>query len=376
LGVAPSVKPIVNALVLNAGSSTLKWAVLRAADRATLASGTEPWSESPVDQIRARLAAAPPFEAIGHRVVHGGDRFRDSVVVDAAVRAKLGDLVALDDLHMKPALAGIDAAGAAFPRVPQVAAFDTAFHATLPPAAATYALPRAWTERWKLRRYGFHGLSVDWSVERLRALAGTVPPRLVVCHLGSGCSMTAVTAGRSVDTTMGYTPLEGLVMGTRAGSVDPGLILHLLTVQGVDAAEIGDGLSILSGLLGVSGISGDLREVLAAADAGDPHARLAYEIFVQSLRRGLGAMAGVLAGKLDAVVFTGGIGENSARVRRDAAAAIPGLTLIECKTPEDAQVSIDGSSVQVWVIHAREDLVVLREILRHLTDGGGHDGGR
>jgi acetate kinase len=269
---------------------------------------------------------------------------------------------------MRPALAAIDAVSDLSPRMTQVAAFDTAFHAAMPAAAAGYALPHEWSERWGLRRFGFHGLSVEYAVARARALVRPVPARLVVCHLGSGCSLTAVAGERSIDTTMGFTPLEGVMMGTRSGSVDPGLLLHLLTRCGVGADELADALANRSGLLGVSGVSGDLRQVVAAADAGAARARLAYDQLIWSLRRGLGAMAGVL-GSVDAVVFTGGIGENSAGVRSDMAQALAGAGLR--LVAEGAQggsgdrlISTPDSAVAALVVAAREDLVILEAVVR------------
>jgi acetate kinase len=363
-------------LVLNAGSSTLKWTLFDGTDRSTLQSGGETWAAPELDrrseQLRATLRRIPCFEAVGHRVVHGGTRFTEAVLVDPAARADLEKLAALDPLHMRPALAGIDAVSAELPAVPQVAAFDTAFHATLPEAAAGYAIPFEWTERWQLRRFGFHGLSVKYSLERVRALLGRTPARLIVCHLGSGCSITAVARGRSIDTTMGFSPLEGVMMGTRSGSVDPGLLLHLLLHRGVGVAELGAVLANRSGLLGVSGVSGDLRRVLAAADANVPRARLAYDRFVWTLRRAVGSMTGVLGGA-DVVVFTGGIGENSARVRADVSAALAfaGLRLQADAGPAegDRLVSAADSRVTALVVHAREDLVILDEVLRRVSTG-------
>ena len=357
----------MKALILNSGSSTLKWAVLEAPSGRVVASGTESWSGPVAEQIRAHLAGLPSLGAVGHRVVHGGLDFSEAVVVDDAVREKLDGLVALDALHLPRQLAGIDAASAAFPGVPQVVAFDTSFHATMPEAASGYALPYEWSEGWGLKRFGFHGLSVAWSVDRVRGLAGGLPERLVVCHLGSGCSVTAVAAGRSVDTTMGFTPLEGLVMSTRVGSIDAGLVLHLIRERGIAPDELQATLTSRSGLLGASGVSGDLRKVLAAADGGNARARLAYQRFILSLRRAMGAAAGVLGGA-DAVVFTGGVGENSVRVRADAAPAL-GLRLDEAAnaaTPNDVEISAGGAAVRAFVVHAREDVMVLREVERLL----------
>jgi len=362
---------VTRVLVLNTGSSSVKWAVL-AADTTVIAGGSEPWTTEDggarAEQLKAALGRAPMFDAAGHRVVHGGTRFREAVVIDESVRAELAGLADLDPEHMPAALAGIDAVRAAFPRAPQVAAFDTAFHATLPEAAAGYGLPFEWTERWGLRRFGFHGLSVAYATERAGELLGTPPSRLIVCHLGGGCSVTAVQAGRSIDTTMGFSPLEGVMMATRAGSVDSGVLLYLQQHCGVGVGELRETLTKRSGLLGVSGVSDDLREVLGAADGGLARAQLAYDRFVLSIRRALGAMAAVLGG-VDAVVFTGGIGENSARVRRDATRALrfAGLELPEEADPPsnaDRDVAAPSSRVRVLVIRAREDLAILKEVLR------------
>jgi acetate kinase len=364
------VRENVRALVLNAGSSTLKWTILEGGDGSTLQAGSVDWAGAEVadrgGRIRETLRRMARVDAVGHRLVHGGTRFRAATCLDPAVRAELEALVALDPLHMRPALAGIDAVFAELPAVVQVAAFDTAFHATLPEAAAGYALPFEWSERWGLRRFGFHGLSIQHSVAQAERLLGRMPARLIVCHLGSGCSITAVADGRSIDTTMGFTPLEGVMMATRAGSVDPGVLIHLQSRCGVDLEELEDALSNRSGLLGVSGVSGDLRQVLAAADAGSPRARLAYQRFIWTLRRAVGAMAGVLGG-VDALVFTGGIGENSARVRSDVCEglAFAGLWLESGATGNgDRRISAIDSRVSALLVHAREDLVILGEVRR------------
>ena len=358
-------------LVLNCGSSTLKWSVLDAADESTVAEGCERLLEAAADPVGAILDRAGDVDAVGHRIVHGGALFRETVRIDAQVRAGLESLVELDPLHMRRAVAAVDAVRGRLPALPQFAAFDTAFHATLPESAAGYGLPFEWTERWGLRRYGFHGLSVAWAAERAGEMTGRMPPRLVVCHLGSGCSVTAVKEARSLDTTMGFTPLEGLMMGTRSGSVDPGLILHLQTRRGLGAAELWEALSEKSGLLGVSGVSGDLREVLAAASAGSARATLAYERFTLSAKRAIGSMMAVLGG-LDALVFTGGIGENSPRVRHDLVSclAFAGAALDEEANEAattDRDVARKGSGVRILVVRAREDRVIFREVLRRLA---------
>ncbi|HVT61109.1 MAG TPA: acetate/propionate family kinase [Thermoanaerobaculia bacterium] len=381
------------ALVLNAGSSTLKWSVLERDGERLVDSGTAAWeSAEPArrqEQIGALWRAAPAVDVAGHRVVHGGADFRRAVLITAAVRANLARLVEIDPLHAPAALAGIAAVAEANPRLPQVAAFDTSFHATLPEAAALYPLPREWSERFGLRRYGFHGLSVGYAVRRVAELAGAaagrpeLPGRLVVCHLGSGCSLTAVAGGRSIDTTMGFTPLEGVMMANRSGSVDPGLLLHLEQRCDIAPAALAAGLNQRSGLAGVSGLTGDFRELLAAADAGHARATLAYAMFVHSLCRAAGAMIAVLGG-LDALVVTGGIGEHSPRLRADLAGALAyaGLRLdpagnaaavgdhggngrhaeADPDSKADTDLSASGAAARFFVVTAREDLAVLREI--------------
>jgi acetate kinase len=359
-------------LVLNAGSSTIKWSVLESGDGGAVETGDDEWSSpdlaSRAAQVQTVVRRLAGLGAVGHRVVHGGTRFTGPTVIDRAARATLEELADLDPVHMRPALAGIDAVTAEAPGVPQVASFDTAFHAGIPAAAATYPLPFEWSERWQLRRFGFHGISVAYSVERTRALLGRTPPKTIVCHLGSGCSITAVSEGRSVDTTMGFTPLEGVMMATRSGSVDPGLLLYLQSRAGLGPGEVLDALENRSGLLGVSGVSGDLRRVLQAADEGSARARLAYDAFIWSVRRAIGAMAGVLGGA-DALVFTGGVGENSDRVRADVAPALgsPGAILDGSANRSgggDRIISDARSAVTALVIRAREDLIIMSETLR------------
>jgi acetate kinase len=292
--------------------------------------------------------------AVAHRVVHGGMRFREPIVIDDAVERELEAAVELAPLHNAPALAAIRQARQAFPDLPHVAVFDSAFHATIPAEAATYALPEQVREEWGIRRFGFHGLSVQWASERLRV------PRLVVCHLGGGCSVTAVREGRSVDTTMGFTPLEGVPMATRAGSIDPGALLFLLKHH-LTLEELDNLLEHESGLAGLSGISGDVRE-LEASDA--TAARLALAVFAYRVATAVGAMAAALTG-LDALVFTAGIGENSASVRAAVCERL-GFLGVELD-PEaneaarlDSTVSTLDSPVRVVVVEAREDIVAAR----------------
>src|SRR5712691_2204548 len=259
-------------LILNAGSSSLKWLVLETDSETVRQEGAASWAGQEQGrherEIGAALERVTAIDAIGHRVVHGGRRFQQAVLVDDNVRQAIRELAELAPLHNPVALAGIDAATARFPDVPQVAAFDTAFHASLPDVAATYPLPWAWTERWGLRRFGFHGLSVQYALGRATELLGAQPGRLIVCHLGAGSSISAVANGRSIDTSMGFTPLEGLMMARRSGSVDPGLLMYLLKA-GLELADVDRGLNEDSGLVGVSGVSADWREVQSAAATGN-----------------------------------------------------------------------------------------------------------
>jgi acetate kinase len=286
--------------------------------------------------------------AVAHRIVHGGE-LREPVLIDDAVEARLRELVELAPLHNAPALEALAQARRALPQVPQVAVFDTAFHATLPPVAYTYALPERW--RTEIRRYGFHGLSVQWASERVRV------PRLVVCHLGGGCSVTAVRDGRSVDTSMGFTPLEGVPMATRAGTVDPGALLYLLR-RGVTTAELDNALERESGLLAMSGLSGDVA-VLEESDT--PAGSFALELFAYRVATTVAAMAAALGG-IDALVFTAGVGEHAARVRRDVCTHLGflGVQLDEGRNADaepDAEVGQVGSQVRIVVLRAREELV-------------------
>ena len=357
-------------LVLNAGSSSLKWVVLNADSEVVEQQGQTSWEGAEpnrhASEFEAALARVQSVQAVGHRVVHGGTRFRQAVRIDDAVRDAIAQLAELAPLHNPAAVAGIDAARARLPGVPQVAAFDTAFHASMPEATALYPLPWEWTTRWQLRRFGFHGLSVSYAIGRTHQLLGQSPGRVVVCHLGAGCSITAVADGHSVNTSMGFTPLEGVMMAQRSGSVDPGLLLYLMTRQGLAAQELEQALNERSGLLGVSGISADLRQVLAAADAGQERARLARDMFVQRIVSTIGAMLAALGG-LDVLVFTAGIGEHSAVVR-DAVCGAFGYVGVRLDaaaneaSPADRDISRSDSAVRVLVISAREDLAILREV--------------
>jgi acetate kinase len=361
-------------LVLNAGSSSLKTSVVIEPGDRTEGARTQalPTGQHWADALRAVVADAGQLDAVGHRVVHGGPNHQGSVVISDDVMAELEQLRDLAPLHNGPALDAMAAARRMLPAVPHVAAFDTAFHATLPEEAITYPLPFEWRSGFGVRRYGFHGLSVTWASERAAELLGRPLEelRLVVAHLGSGCSVTAVDGGRSMDTSMGMTPLEGLMMATRSGSVDPGILLELLARGEVSADELANTLQHASGLLGVSGLSGDLREVQAAAAGGDERAQLALAMFARRAAAGIAAVASALP-VLDALVFTGGIGEHAALVRAAICArlatlgvpAVPG----EPDDGDDRVLSERGSSVAVLRVSAREDLVIARETARLVT---------
>jgi acetate kinase len=356
-------------LVVNAGSSSLKLRLLDGED-AILAEDELGAPEAQIDRAALKRALASDLgeaQAVGHRIVHGGERFRSAVRIDADVEAALRQLTDLAPLHQPKSLAALEAVTALLPQLPAVACFDTAFHASLPPAAATYALPAQWRERWGLRRYGFHGLSHASVARRAPKLLGGAPGelRIVSCHLGAGGSLCAIKDGTSLDTTMGFTPLEGLVMATRSGSVDPGMLLWLLERKGLSAAELAQTLEHRSGLLGLCGTA-DMREVLARADADDRRAQLGLEVYLHSLRAGIAAMAAALGG-LDALVFTGGVGERSAVVRELAVDGLGFLGLaIDVKRNRapagDADVSAARASAATLVLAAREDLEIVRQV--------------
>ncbi len=359
-------------LVLNAGSSSLKTSVVGEPGDVTVSRDElqRPAQSGWSGALAEALGSGSRIEAIGHRVVHGGAAHTGPMLISDTVVDELEELRDLAPLHNGPALEVIAAAREAFPDLPQVACFDTAFHATLPPPAFVYPLPYEWYERWGVRRFGFHGLSVAWSVERAAKLLerpiGEL--RLVVAHLGSGCSVTAVDGGRSVATSMGMTPLEGLMMGTRSGSVDPGLLLELLDDGRLTLDELRRSLQRESGLLGVSGISADLREVARAAAAGEERAELAIEMFVRRAAAEIAAVAVALPA-VDALVFTAGIGEHAGDVRAAICAelAVLGLpAVLNRGSDRDEVLSLPGSRVGVLRVEAREDLVIAREVARLL----------
>ena len=359
-------------LTVNAGSSSVKLALI-GDDDATLADRelAAPQAQVNPDELHDALGGAlAGADAVAHRIVHGGRRYVAATVIDGDVRRALGDLTELAPLHQPKSLAALDAVSAWLPGVPAVACFDTAFHATLPPAAATYALPARWRERWGLRRFGFHGLSHAWVARHAaELLAGVDPPRRIVsCHLGAGASLCAIASGRSVDTTMGFTPLDGLVMATRSGSVDPGLLLWLLGREAVTEDEMAFALEHESGLAGLAG-EADMRTVLQRAAREDAAAAAAVDVYIHHLRAGIAAMAATLGG-LDALVFTGGVGEHAPAIRARAAAgaAFMGVDVDAAankRVTGDANITAPGAAVRTLVLRAREDLEMVRQV-RHV----------
>lgn len=350
-------------LVVNAGSTSLKLHLVAE------------------DEISTELDALPVrsdgIDAVAHRVVHGGARFREPVRIDAAVRREILELESLAPLHNAPALAAIEDAQRLLPDLPHVAVFDTAFHASIPEEAALYAVPARWRDEWGVRRYGFHGLSVSWCAERVPALLDRTAKglRLVVCHLGGGSSVTAVRDGRSVDTTMGFSPLEGVPMTTRSGSIDPGALIYLLRARGLDPEKLDDALNFDSGLKGLAGGSGSMVELERRASEGDQDATLALDVFAHRVAAAIAAMAASCGG-LDAVAFTAGIGENSSLVREHVCERLRFLGVAldpdrNVGAEPDSDVATDGSVVRVLVVRAREEIVAARaaRALRADVDG-------
>ena len=366
-------------LVVNAGSSSLKLSVLSPDGTVQADTTVQRWAgRSHLEPIHQFLNGTQRIDAVGHRVVHGGPRYRAPARIDGELVDYLESIHDLAPLHNPRAVAGIRVVNDLLPQTPAVACFDTAFHATLPAAAHTYALPREWNQRWGLRRYGFHGLSHAQATHRGAELAGVTAPdsRMVSCHLGAGASLAAVRGGICVDTTMGFTPLAGLVMATRSGDVDPGLLLWLLQHGGVSVGELNQALENRSGLKGLSGTSGDLRDVLAGRAAGDPDCTLAFDVFIHQLCREIAAMTAA-AGGLDVLVMTGGIGEHAPSVRTQVATR---LAYLGVEVDPDANNSADGdadisaarAAVRTVVVTAREDLEITRQVLEVVTTAPDH----
>ena len=387
-------------LVCNAGSSSLKFSLFEAEEELLLAEGGVDWSRKPtrlvfrrtgeeelreelklekhadaivriLDDLQAGPSAAldslEDLRAVGHRVVHGGERYTSAVRITREVKQAIEELAELAPLHNPPALDGITAVEQVLPDVPQVAAFDTAFHSTLSEAARTYPVPKKWTREWGMRRYGFHGLSHSYCAGRAAEMIDRQDLRIVIAHLGNGASVSAVRHGVCVDTSMGFTPLEGLMMGTRSGSVDPGMLVHLLRHKKLDVNTLDKALNYESGLLGVSGISSDLRQVLSQLPH-NPDARLAVEVYVHRITQTIGAMAATLGG-IDALVFTAGVGERAQEIRKRVCENLEYLGLELDRTANetckpDADIATPGSKARILVIVTREDLTIMRETRR------------
>lgn len=361
----------MNVLVLNAGSSSLKFHLFDA-DRERAIAGGE--IERVSDMCQALSTAfnqigAPQIEAVGHRVVHGGDRFHDSTIIDDEVERQIDELSALAPLHNPHNLAAIRAARHRLPNAKQVAVFDTAFHLTLPPHAYAYGLPYEYLTEKKIRRYGFHGISHRFVATRYTELQGHPLDhfRLITCHLGNGCSMCAVANGQSIDTSMGFTPLEGLIMGTRSGDVDAGAVLHLIMQEHIAPADLLYQLNNESGLKGLSGISNDMRDLERAAVAGNSRAALAIDAFCYRVRKYIGMYLAAMNGA-DALIFTGGIGENSSSIRARICEGLSNLGIAVDNAANGASNSeprsIGSSKIAVWVVPTNEDVMILRDTVR------------
>ena len=362
-------------LVLNAGSSSLKYQVIAVPDGGRFLRGhVEEIADGEfgpaLDQMVQEIdhAGIAPLAAVGHRVVHGGPRHTTPELVDDVLLASIDELARLAPLHNPPAAEGIRRAREAFEGLPQVAVFDTAYFSALPEAAATYALDPALTREEGIRRYGMHGTSHQYVASEAAAFLDVdiAELKLIVLHLGNGSSAAAIRGGRPVDTSMGLTPLEGLVMGSRGGDVDPGVLLHLLRHAGLDVEALDDLLNHRSGMRGLTGTS-DLRDVLSAAQAGDRRAGLALDVYCHRLRKYVGAYLAVLGGA-DALIFTAGVGENMPHVRELALSGLEGLGIVldserNFSSSEDSRViSTDGSRVKVLVVPTDEELAIARQV--------------
>ena len=394
-------------LVLNCGSSTLKFQVIETdglAESRKLARGivdriggrasysfkadSGALEEKPLPvanhEVAVRLVidwlrSKPELEsidAVGHRVVHGGDRFAHSVLIDDDVIAALEALCEIAPLHNPGAVSGIRAARKILgDSIPMVAAFDTSFHHTIPEQAAIYAIPYELSQKYKIRRYGFHGLAHQYDISRYAELTARAVAQIsaVTLHLGNGCSATAIGNGQSMDTSMGFTPLEGLTMGTRSGDIDPAIVSYLARKERVDAAAVENWLNQRSGLLGLSGLSNDMREITAAYQA-NPRARLAIDVFCYRARKYLGAYLAVLDGAAQAVIFSGGIGENSPLVRGRICRGMEwcGLSLNDAENERvigrDGRISASQSKLDVFVVHTDEEAIIARETARIIGD--------
>lgn len=373
------ITPVPYVLVFNIGSSTNKLSLF-SVERDTVNSKAV-WEssqdlkgrdrETVLNEQLADLDQRVPLKdvsMVGHRVVHGGRKFRQSTLITEEVVAEIERLCELAPLHNPAGLAGIRLARRRLPDCPQIAVFDTAAYAELPPERAIYALPYSWYEEHGIQRYGFHGINHEYVAQRAAAILGTANLRAISCHLGNGCSVTGLIDNRSVYTSMGYTPLEGLVMGTRSGSVDPGILVYALNSGLVSQKDLDDVLNKKSGLLGISGKSNDMRTLLELADQGDERSRLAIDIFVYRLGCEIGAAVATMNGA-DALIFTGGIGENATAIRKQICDRLSflGLALDEetnRSTRHDGIVSSPASRIKVLVINAQENMAIANQCLQ------------
>jgi len=394
-------------LVLNCGSSSVKYQVFNMEDESVLAKGLaerislegsrivhqrfnndkkiidvdlpthkraiEVILNLLIDSENGVLKSLDELDAVGHRIVHGGEKFVESAYIDDESYKAIKECESLAPLHNPYHVMGIDACNSLIPKVPQVAVFDTSFHQTIPSYAYLYAVPYEWYEKYRIRRYGFHGTSHWYVSKRVSELMGRSYEELkiITCHLGNGASITAIKNGKSIDTSMGYTPLEGLVMGTRSGDIDPAIIFSIMEKEGYSYKEIDNILNKKSGVLGISGISSDFRDLEEAAEKGNQRAKLALDIYVYRIKKYIGAYYAILGG-LDALVFTAGIGERSPIIRRMVCDGLEhlgikiDLKLNECKG-EERKISSSDSKVEVWVVPTNEELMIARETLRVLN---------
>ena len=389
----------MNVLIINAGSSSLKYQLIDMRDESVLAKGqmerigipgtllvqkangktlsADDFTANHVGAIKAVMAALTdpeygPIEsmaeidAVGHRVVHGGEEFRASVLIDEAVMAAIRENVPLAPLHNPANIMGIEACLAVMPGVPMVAVFDTAFHQTMPEHAYLYALPYDYYTRLKIRRYGFHGTSHRFVSALVPAILGkpVEDTKVVICHLGNGASLSAIKGGKSIDTTMGMTPLEGLVMGTRSGDLDPAIIEHIMAQEKMDIREVMDVLNKKSGVLGLSGLTSDMRDITTAAEGGDATARRALNVYDYRAKKYIGAYAAAMGG-LDAIVFTAGVGENDhlARARIVEGLQFLGAQMDHSKNFKGAfgDISTPDSRVKILVVATDEELAIARD---------------
>jgi acetate kinase len=402
---APRLAAKMKILVSNAGSSSLKFSVFEAGEENLLAEGSIDWTTKPTSLLfhragqevirevlnlerhedaagrifeelqagsRPALIRLEDIQGVAHRVVHGG-AYTAAVQITPEVKRQIGTLATLAPLHNPASLTAIAAVEQILPRVPQIAVFDTAFHTTLPRAASVYPVPFEWTRKWGLLRYGFHGLSHSYCSTRAAEMLRRQDLRLIIAHLGNGASLSAVRNGVCLDTSMGFTPLEGIMMGTRSGTVDPGMLIYLLR-NGLSADDLDRGLNYQSGLFGVSGISSDMREVLAAVRLSE-NAQLAIDIYVHRIKQTIGAMAATLGG-MDCLVFTAGVGEHSAEIRARVCENMDFLGIeLDRNSNENCKPDVDiGSSrstARVLVITTREDLTIVREARRLLSGATG-----